>query len=95
MDTNTFSLEQIRLELSRLGYDSLSKQTLLKFQNDLEELARNEKTQSICQSSVVFINFFLILIEHHETKRSIAQQQSNVDFKVNYFIFIVFFSLNV
>ncbi len=93
MDTNTFSLEQIRLELSRLGYDSLSKQTLLKFQNDLEELARNEKTQSIYQLSVVFIDFFLILIEPHETKRSIVQQQSNVDFKVNYFIFIVFFVL--
>ncbi|CAF0808499.1 unnamed protein product [Adineta steineri] len=45
--TDTFSLEQIRLELARLGYDGLSKQTLSKFQNDLEELARNEKNQNI------------------------------------------------
>ncbi len=47
METNTFSLDEIRRELARLGYDGLSKQTLLKFQQDLEELARNEKTQSI------------------------------------------------
>jgi len=47
MDTNTFSLEEIRRELARLGYDGLSKQTLSKFQQDLEELARNEKNQSI------------------------------------------------
>jgi hypothetical protein len=47
MDTNTFSLEEIRRELARLGYDGLSKQTIVKFQQDLEELARNEKNQSI------------------------------------------------
>jgi hypothetical protein len=47
METNTFSLEEIRRELVRLGYDGLSKQTLLKFQQDLEELAENEKNQSI------------------------------------------------
>ena len=47
MDTNTFSLEEIRRELARLGYDGLSKQTVVKFQQDLEELARNEKNQSI------------------------------------------------
>ena len=51
MDTNSFSLEQIRLELARLGYDNLSKQTLSKFQNDLEELARNEKTLRIYRLS--------------------------------------------
>ena len=47
MDTNTFSLDEIRRELARLGYEGLSKQTLVKFQHDLEELARNEKNQSI------------------------------------------------
>jgi hypothetical protein len=47
MDTNTFSLEEIRRELTRLGYDGLSKQTLLKFHHDLEDIARNEKSQSI------------------------------------------------
>lgn len=47
MDTNSFSLEEIRRELARLGYDGLSKQTLLRFQNDLEELANNERSQGI------------------------------------------------
>jgi hypothetical protein len=47
MDTNTFSLEEIRRELARLGYDGLSKQTLLKFQNDLEDIAQKERNQSI------------------------------------------------
>ena len=46
METNTFSLDEIRRELTRLGYDGLSKQTLAKFQQDLEELAQNEKSQS-------------------------------------------------
>lgn len=46
METNTFSLDEIRRELSRLGYDGLSKQTLMKFQEDLEQLAQNEKSQS-------------------------------------------------
>ncbi|CAF3201307.1 unnamed protein product [Rotaria socialis] len=47
MDTNTFSLEEIRRELGRLGYEGLSKQTLLKFQNDLDELAQKEKRQDL------------------------------------------------
>ncbi len=47
MESKTFSLEEIRHELARLGYDGLSKQTLSKFQQDLEELAQNEKSQSI------------------------------------------------
>ncbi|CAF0784410.1 unnamed protein product [Rotaria sordida] len=67
MEIDTFSLEEIRRELARLGYDGLSKQTLLKFQHDLEELAQNEKTQ-----------------DSHETKRSVAQQQSNVDFTIHH-----------
>ena len=46
MDANTFSLEEIRRELQRLGYNGLSKQTLLKFQQDLEDLAQDEKSQS-------------------------------------------------
>lgn len=45
METNAFSLEEIRRELARLGYDGLSKQTLAKFQQDLEELAQNERSQ--------------------------------------------------
>ena len=49
METQTFSLEEIRRELARLGYNSLSKQTLVKFQHDLEELASNDKKQSIYQ----------------------------------------------
>ncbi|CAF3012857.1 unnamed protein product [Rotaria sp. Silwood2] len=66
METNTFSLEEIRRELARLGYDGLSKQTLLKFQHDLEDLAQNEKNQ-----------------DSHEVKRSVARQQSNVDFTIH------------
>ncbi|UJR28435.1 hypothetical protein I4U23_009675 [Adineta vaga] len=66
MATSTFSLEQIRLELARLGYNSLSKQTLLKFQNDLEDLAQNDQNQN-----------------SRESKRSIVQQQSNVDFTMH------------
>lgn len=46
MDTDTFSLDEIRRELARLGYHGLSKQTLLKFQQDLVELAQEEKVQS-------------------------------------------------
>ncbi|CAF1467797.1 unnamed protein product [Adineta ricciae] len=46
MATSTFSLEQIRLELARLGYTGLSKQTLSKFQTDLEELAQNDKNSN-------------------------------------------------
>ena len=52
METNTFSLDEIRRELARLGYDGLSKQTLVKFQQDLDELAQNDKTQSINQKFV-------------------------------------------
>ena len=46
MDTDTFSLDEIRRELARLGYHGLSKQTLLKFQQDLAEIAQEEKAQS-------------------------------------------------
>jgi hypothetical protein len=49
METNTFSLDEIRRELARLGYDGLSKQTLVKFQQDLEELAQNDKSQRMNQ----------------------------------------------
>jgi hypothetical protein len=62
MDTNTFSLEEIRRELARLGYDGASKQTLIKFQRDLEDIARNEKNQSIHNRFVfeyLSIGFFL------------------------------------
>ena len=46
MDTDTFSLDEIRRELARLDYHGLSKQTLLKFQQDLAEIAQEEKAQS-------------------------------------------------
>ena len=46
METNNFSLEEIRRELERLGYSNLSKQTLMKFQEDLDELAQNDQSQS-------------------------------------------------
>lgn len=82
METNTFSLEEIRHELARLGYDGLSKQTLSKFQQDLEELAENEKRQSMILLNLLFINSYLFVIDSHGTKRSVSQQQSNVDFTV-------------
>ena len=46
METNNFSLEEIRRELERLGYSNLSKQTLLQFQEDLDELAESDQSQS-------------------------------------------------
>ena len=55
MATSTFSLEQIRLELARLGYTGLSKQTLSKFQADLEELAQNDKNSSKEHLAFVFV----------------------------------------
>lgn len=56
METNTFSLDEIRRELARLGYDGLSKQTLNKFQQDLEELAQNERTSSKRHKTHLFID---------------------------------------
>jgi hypothetical protein len=49
METNTFSLDEIRRELARLGYDGLSRPTLAKFQQDLEVLARNDRKPSMNQ----------------------------------------------
>jgi hypothetical protein len=46
MDTNVFSLDEIRRELNRFGYDGVSKQTLLQFQRDLVNLARNDQSQN-------------------------------------------------
>jgi len=67
METNTFSLDEIRRELARLGYDGLSKQTLTKFQQDLEELAQNDKKQN----------------SYETKRSVNQQQQSNVDFKIH------------
>jgi hypothetical protein len=82
METNTFSLDEIRRELARLGYDGLSKQTLVKFQQDLEELAQNEKTQSMNQKFLYSSIQLLFIVDSYAPKRSVSQQQSNVDFKV-------------
>ena len=58
MATSTFSLEQIRLELARLGYSGLSKQTLAKFQTDLEELARNDNNSS--KKQLMFVSIIIL-----------------------------------
>jgi hypothetical protein len=55
MDTNTFTLDEIRRELARLGYNGLSKQTLLKFQQDLEDLAQDETTSHSRSSQLIGI----------------------------------------
>lgn len=94
MDTETFSLEEIRRELARLGYQSLSKQTLLKFQEDLAELAREEKAKSMtrmihpCRSSSSMNAS--IYLDANQTRRFLPQQQSNLDFTVNEFRVVEF-----
>ena len=81
METNTFSLDEIRRELTRLGYDGLSKQTLIKFQEDLEQLAQNERAPSKKKEKEFLHSFFFL--DAHPPKRSVnLQQQSNVDFQV-------------
>lgn len=67
MDSNTFSLDEIRHELARLGYDGLSKDTLIKFQYDLEELAQKDKNQNSRQPK----------------RSTYQHQQSNVDFQIH------------
>ncbi|CAF1515064.1 unnamed protein product, partial [Didymodactylos carnosus] len=44
-DDTVFSLEEIREELARCGYDGVSKQTLHKFQTELANLANHDKAQ--------------------------------------------------
>ena len=80
MESNTFSLEEIRRELARLGYDGLSKQTLTKFQQDLEELAESDRSQSMDQE--FSLSTLVYFIDSHEAKRTGNQRQSNVDFEV-------------
>jgi len=83
MDNNTFSLDEIRRELARLGYSGLSKETLNKFQNDLEELAEKDRAQSTIiiriKNKTQIFN-----LDSYQPKRSTypQQQQSNVDFQV-------------
>ncbi|CAF0872777.1 unnamed protein product [Didymodactylos carnosus] len=87
-DNTLFSLEEIRQELARCGYDGVSKQTLLQFQKDLSNLAHNDKAKREQEKSIVISlvlstiasksgSFVLVKVDQ---KRNV---QSNVDFTIH------------